>query len=412
MKNIQVTSPHLYVCRDSNGANSKGTHPNDINQNQFEQHMLGNILIALTILCYGLLASLMLKGKPAGDYAVGYSFALLIGGAAFALVSGLLAWNMNLNHCFDWASPLFLRYRNWLVFLGWVSFFLAIMWSLEFGGQKIESDTPFLLRCLSWSRIYLLIPLLVLIPSFYLLNVARPEGFAPSWVKICMQAGMGISFAVALVIFGGFAGLWLKGSVNMFQAQRAWLAERNSDYKAQVEYIHNFQEPTIEGLLKYTHPRGDKQLRTLATAKIKSSATWEDELIAILSKKDLERVYVYEDNTRYVYGFLDLNKLDHPEKFIQPIQYSLKVLSNRIRKSVEDAYNLELGLTDVDAVCRVLDAQFKDKASEFRPAMLNLQQALERPAPERKNTEHRKAYEKELKLFRASVKEWLASNPG
>lgn len=374
--------------------------------------MLGNIFLALTILCYGLLASLMLKGKPAGDYAVGYSYALLFGGAGFALTSGLLAWNMNLNHCFDWAAPLFLRYRNWLVFLGWVSFFIAILWSLEYGGKKVEGGMPFFMQWLSWSRIYLLIPLLVFIPSFYLLNVARPEGMAPSWVKICMQTGMAISFVIALVIFGGFARLWLQGRVNMFQAKSAWLSERDSEYKSALDYINNFNESNIEGLLKFTHPRGDKQLRTLATAKIKSFENWENDLIAVLTKKDLERVYVYEDNTRHVYGFLDGNKLEHPEKFIQPIQYSLKVLTNRIRKSVDDAYDLELGLTDIDAVCRILDAQFKDKAAEFRPAMLHLQQALERPAPERKNTEHRKAYEKELKLFRASVKEWLASNPG
>ncbi len=309
----------MYVCRNSNGAQCKVSHPNDINQNQLEQHMIGNIFLALTLLCYGLLASVLLKTKPGGDYAVGYSYALLFGGAAFAVTSGLLAWNMNLNHCFDWATPLFLRYRNWLVFLGWVSFVIAIMVSLDLGGKKVESGMPFFMQLLSWSRIYILIPLLVLIPSFYLLNVARPEGIAPSWVKICMQTGMAISFVIALVVFGAFVRLWLKDGVNMLLARSSWLSERNSEYKAALEYINNFQEPSIEGLLKFTHPRGDKQLRTLATAKIKSYGNWEDDLIAILTKKDLERVYVYEDNTRFVYGFMDLNLLDHPEKFIQPI---------------------------------------------------------------------------------------------
>jgi hypothetical protein len=196
----------------------------------------------------------------------------------------------------------------------------------------------------------------------------------------------------------------------MFQARSAWLTERSSEYKASLDSINNFQEPSIEGLLKYTHPRGDKQLRTLATAKIKSFEHWEDDLIAVLTQKDLERVYVYEDNTRFVYGFMEDNKVEHPEKFVQPILYSLRVLSIRIRKSVEDPYNLELGLTDISRVCHVLETQFKDKAAEFKPAMLRLQQALETSAPERKNQEHKKAYARELKAFRAAVNEWLAAN--
>ena len=80
--------------------------------------MLGNILFVITLLFFGGLANLLQKPMPGGDYRVGYAYAYLIVGAGFIISTGLLAWNMNVNHCFDWI----LRYRNWLVFVGWVAF--------------------------------------------------------------------------------------------------------------------------------------------------------------------------------------------------------------------------------------------------------------------------------------------------
>jgi hypothetical protein len=70
--------------------------------------MIGNILIAIVFIFYGLLTYLMLNPKPGGDYGVGYSFGLLIYGAGFILFTGLLAWNMNLNQSFDWMPIHFL----------------------------------------------------------------------------------------------------------------------------------------------------------------------------------------------------------------------------------------------------------------------------------------------------------------
>lgn len=370
--------------------------------------MLGNILIIITLIFYGCLFNLLLKPMPGGDYGVGYSFAYFIYVAGFIISSGLLAWNMNLNHCFDWIPASFLRYRNWLVFLGWLSFVVAIIWSLEYNSKKVENEFPQFMSWFTWSRIYIWLPLLMLIPALYLINVQRLAGFAPLWVKIPIQTGFSVSFLIALVILGTFGAFWVQGRIKMIASKSNWITERLSDYKAELEYINNYKEPTIEGLLKYVDL--DDQRENAAIAKIKSYKNWENDLIEILAKKDLEKIYVYEDNTRYVYAFLDGNKIEHPEKFIQSILSSLKVLNIRVRKSLDDPYDLELGLTDIEVVCRVLETQFKDRATEFRPSLLKLQQALEMVPPERKNKDHIKSYNKEVKKYRLAVKNWLESN--
>lgn len=153
--------------------------------------------------------------------------------------------------------------------------------------------------------------------------------------------------------------------------------EKLSDYKATLESIANYNESTTTGLLKFAHPKNDKTQREAATVKIKSFENWEQDLIDILGQKNLEEIYVYDDPTYFVYAFLDGNKMEHPEKFIQPIQSSLKVLNIRVGKSLDDPYNLELGVSDIELVCRVLEEQFKNYAKEFKPAMIKIQETLD-----------------------------------
>lgn len=370
--------------------------------------MLGNILIVLVVIFYGCLVSLLLKPMPSGDYGVGYSLGYFIYVAGFIIASGLLAWNMNLNHCFDWLPASFLRYRNWLVFLGWISFVVAIIWSLDYNSKWIEGEFPEFMRWFAQSKAYIWLPLLMLIPSLYLINAQRLAGFAPFWIKIPIQTGFSVSFLIALVILGTFGTFWVQGRMKMIASKSTWITERLSFYKAELEFINDYKEPTVKGLLKFVDL--DDQRENAAIAKIKSYKNWENDLIEILAKKDLEKIYVYEDYTRYVYAFLDGNKIEHPEKFIHPIIYSLNVLTIRIRKSLDDPYDLELGLTHLDVVCRVLETQFKDRATEFRPSMLKLQKVLELDPPERKNKDHAKSYSKEVKKYRLAIKDWLESN--
>ncbi|MBK8449504.1 MAG: hypothetical protein IPO78_06450 [Saprospiraceae bacterium] len=372
--------------------------------------MLGNILFVLVIIIYGFLVNLLLKPMPGGDYGVGYSFAWLIYLAGFIISTGLLVWNMNLNHCFDWFPTSIMKYRNWLVFLGWISFVFALIWSLEYHTKIIGSEFPQFMTWFIRSRVYFWLPLLLLIPSVYLINVQSLSGFAPFWVKFLIQAGFFVSQIIAIGILYTFGKFWVQQRLNGIQLEKNHKTEKLSDYKATLESIANYNESTTTGLLKFAHPKNDKTQREAATVKIKSFENWEQDLIDILGQKNLEEIYVYDDPTYFVYAFLDGNKMEHPEKFIQPIQSSLKVLNIRVGKSLDDPYNLELGVSDIELVCRVLEEQFKNYAKEFKPAMIKIQETLDIIPPERKNEQHKKSYIETHHKYKLAVNNWLKLN--
>jgi len=372
--------------------------------------MLGNILIFFVLIFYGFLANLMLRPKPGGDYGVGYSFGIMIYSAGFIITTGLLTWIMSLNYCFDWISGSFLPYRNWLVFLGWVSFVMSILWSLEYSHKKVDTVIPSFMNWFTWSRIYFWLPILIIIPSFYLLNTQEKSDFSALWPKIMLQAGFSFSVLISLVLLGVFMIAKANRQVKKIEARMAHLSEGLSAYNASFDYINNYNEATIDGLLKYVHPESESKRRNAAIAKIISFPNWENDLIRILTKENLHQIYVYDDNTYYVYTFLDVHKVEHPELFIQPIIYSLNVMAKRIKASLNDPYNLEISRSDIELVCRVLEAQFKMAAKEFRPSILKLKAILEIDPPERMNKQHIKSYNRHVKAYREAVKNWLESN--
>lgn len=351
---------------------------------------------------------------PGGDYGVGYAFAWFIYTGGFMISTGLLAWNMNLHRCFDWMSTSFLRHRHWLVFLGWISFTVAIIWSLESRTGKNMNEFPTFMHLFTRSRVYIWLPLLLLIPGLYFLNAPRIDGFAPSWARIIMITGFSVSLLVGAGIFWTFGKFWIGRRLDMVQWNIANKMERLSDYqsayKAAFEKIKTYDEPTIAGLLKYAVPENDRKLKDAATAKLKSFNNWEQDLIGILTIEDLENIYVFNDDTYYVYAFMIGNKVEHPELFLKPIQYSLKVLTNRVTTCIEDPYCFELGRIGVEVVGPALEAQFKDRAIDFRPYMLKLQEALALQAPERMNKQRLKSFNRTLKEYRLVVKNWLESN--
>jgi hypothetical protein len=355
--------------------------------------MFGNILFVITLIFFGFLANLLQKPMPGGDYGVGYSYAFLILGAGFVISTGLLAWNMNLNHCFDWLPASYLRYRNWLVLVGWIAFVTATFWGLEY------------------HKAFILLHLLVFGSCFYLINAQKVAGFPPTWAKTSIQVGFLVSLLIALVIFGLFAKSWVQRRAGRFQGLMAWQTERKAEYQKALDDIQNYNDSTIVGLLKYVEKGNDKQLRNNAIAKIKSFEHWESDLIGVLTQKDLATRWAYNDDSRYVYAFLEDNSVEHREKFIEPIKYSLKVFAIRAENDLDDPYKRELWSLNLEAFCRVLEAQFKDYAKEFKPGMMKLQQVLAVEYPERKSEKHIKWYNKTVKAYRLAVKNWLDANP-
>jgi hypothetical protein len=350
--------------------------------------MLGNILIVISLICYGLLANLLSKPMPGGDYGVGYSYAFMFYGAGFVISTGLLAWNMNLNHCFDWV----LRYRNLIVFVGWIAFVTMTFWSLEY------------------HKAFILLHLLIFGLCIYLINAQQTEGFPPVWAKTAMRVGFAASLLIAVGIFGAFGKVRVINSIHKIQSKIASLSSGHAHYKATLEKIINHNDTSIHDLLEYVDPNKDNILRKNAIAKIKTYPDWEEQMLGFLMQKNLATVWAYEAHAQHVYSFLDENKVEHPEKFIEPIKYNLKAYAIRARNDLDDPYNRELWSLNVEVFCRVLESQFKDYAKEFKPGMLKLQQVLAAEYPERISEKHIKWYDKTVKAYRLAVKNWLEAN--
>lgn len=126
-------------------------------------------------------------------------------------------------------------------------------------------------------------------------------------------------------------------------------------------------------------------------------------LIHILEGKEIE-------NICSVYRFLDGNKIEHQGNFIQPIKNSLTLLTYEVKKSIKDPSNYELTRINYETVCRVLDAQFKDSAAEFRPNLLTLQQVLDTTPTKRSDTNYAQGFNEIVQKSRIAVKNWLDTN--
>lgn len=148
-------------------------------------------------------------------------------------------------------------------------------------------------------------------------------------------------------------------------------------------------------LLYYSGKSYDEPIRNAALTKIKACKSLEEDLIDILEK----------DRTAYdVFNFLDDNKVDHPERFIEPIIKNLTNINKEMRESITDPYS---SIYDIEVLLRVLEEQFKDSTSKFKPHILKLQEILETPiAKNRVYTDTEKSNHT-LYKNREEVKNWL-----
>lgn len=369
--------------------------------------MIANILLILTILFYYGLAKLTSKPMPGGDYGVGYAYAWIFSISGFVITSGLLAWNMNWNHCFDWIA----KHRNWLVFFGWLLFIAAAIFSVEYQNKWPEGKFPIFMQWLTIAKIHIWLPILIFIPCLYLINASRIPMLPFSGMKNILLAGCLFSCIVSSGLLWTYGKYKVGQRISLLQNIKNWQNNRDSAYQESLNYIRNYNDSTINGLLKFVEYGNEEKRRQLAIEKIKTFPDWEGELIRILTEKDLDKIFIYHDDTYYVYAFLDGNIVPHPEKFVKPFIYSLKIMTIRAERDLNDAYAWDIGMLNLITVCKVFNGQFKPYAKELRPAMLKLNHALNGEAKERMNEDRRRGYEKILKKYRKEVENWLKNNP-
>ncbi|GAB3999931.1 hypothetical protein GCM10028807_51560 [Spirosoma daeguense] len=338
--------------------------------------IFGYILFGIVTLCYVGLAMLT-ASKPnlTGDSAMGYGLGLAFFGLAFTLSSLALTIVANLNGGFASVSseP---STRTMFVMVVWLlvalSTFFCAVFKWEWHG---DSTYPQFLR---WMAVYqgqIWAPLPWLMVCLLALN--------PGWQASLPGNSLKILFWISLAINGLYSGGLLVGYFrDAARTAEVKMAARTEDEKRwhQIrldEIAAHKPSDSILGLLKYSSPYQDSDVRQAALIKIKSHPDWEAQLLTLLQNK----YYCQE-----VYYFLNGNAVDHPDQFIQPLQQSITTLSERIRAEIIDSNNLQSWSFDSYGIEHLLDAidgQFKQQRNDLYPSVLKLKKALVTKRPER-----------------------------
>lgn len=339
--------------------------------------ILTYLFFAATALAYFGLAMLT-ASKPslAGDSAMGYGLGLAFLGFCFTVCSLALTITMLAKGSFHWVSNnsgtrTLIIVASWL-FIALTTFFCA---AFKWEFPKDNNPYPAFLHWLAVNHGQIWIPFLWLGACFISLNSGLQVTLPPNTLKILFWSG----FITSTIYSAGLAFGYLSDSAQRFEAQQA--SQKADDDKWHQQVLddiaaHKPTDPIVNLLAQTTQVRPEDS-RAAALAKVKEHPNWENEIVAVLDNKD-----------RYteVYYFLDGNKVEHPEKFVEPLNRSILWLADKIRADIKDSNNLQdwsFSMYHIDNLLRGIDSQSWGKDVDFSPAFTKLAQALKTTPPER-----------------------------
>ncbi|HNM23853.1 MAG TPA: hypothetical protein PKL15_00435 [Saprospiraceae bacterium] len=374
---------------------------------------MGYLSFALTLFFYiGLILINIYLSKPhRGENAMGLGMILSVVGIGFTICSLILTFSIGSKGGFDWVSPQG-RTRNLWIWAGWL-FMMVAVFDSSFFESGWYHDFPDFLRRLVKSIEQMWIPILIFVAYFIFLNTELNTRVSSNTYKTTLTIAFGLAALMVLGIIFGWMRQQIVHKIAVDQAKTEEVlkygADRSWYFKNSMDYINAHNEKTITRLLSYTVKDKDRDeneneiIRNAAVAKIKSYEQWETDVIHILEGK--EEGSIYE-----AYGFLDGNKVEHPDNFIIPIKNSIARVTTIAQKSINDPDDLYLGSTNIVSLCHILDAQFKDSAAEFRPNMVRLQQVLDTTPAKRSDKKYAEGFDEILQKSRLAVNNWLAAN--
>ena len=347
--------------------------------------MFGNLLFGLTGLVYIVLSLFVLQPAPSGsDQNYGWATSALVLIAAYCVCSLLLTINITANGGFNWISDATLK-RNAIVAILWLGMVVGVVYcTLKPEYHKFYQLTGFA-RLLSHSISYgaTWLPLLMLIPYYFLLKPEWRDTLSPNLFKIPLVLACVIGFLLPLT-----PKIILK-SFKKFD-------ERELAFNEAMNNIERYQ--AVMSLLYYTSKSYDEQIRNAALAKIKANKNLEDELIDILE----------QGNPYPVFEFLDENTVKHPERFIKPIVKSFSRMTADMHEGIVNPY--KGGAFDVGPLLRVLEGQFNGSTAVFKPHILKLQEIMETPPAKNRVYDDTEQCNEALYKYREEVKNWLAKH--
>jgi len=346
--------------------------------------MAGYIFLVLTLLFY---ICLIFIKPSAGHNDIISGFLLLAFYGIGFISSGMLTIKVVQHGGFDWVSAQSST-RNIIVGIAWISMTMATLICLDLEATSQPNELRQFFHWLAKSKSLIWMPLLMLVPYFFLLNTDLRASVPPNAYKIPLMIGFGISALIVL-------GLLFIG-----KKKKEPLDKSKLSYERAVEIIDN--SPSGDpGIWQFAARNMDERVRKYALNKIKENQHWEKDMINELN-----------GNNRYygVYAYLDGNRVEHPEQFIEPIKHNISDFAYKISSSIQPpefgSNNLDEDFfrysVDVERLCRVLEEHFKDSSAVFRPNMIEVQKALELE-PLNRHVEIRNKY-------RIAVKNWLEAN--
>lgn len=347
--------------------------------------MIGYLLFGLTFLTYILIGMLALTPGTGGDQ-FGHSYSAFVLIIAYGLCSLLLTINITINGGFNWISDSTFK-RNVIVVILWVGMMAIALCTLERTEYHKYYHLTGFVRSLSIFISYgaIWLPLLILIPYLLFLKPEWRESFSPILFKIPLVVGCAVGF------------LWLstpKIVSSILAKSYKEYDDRELAFNDAMANIDKYQD--VMSLLYYTDKTYDEQLRSTALAKIKASKNLEDDLMGIL-----------ETGSPYgVFDFLDENKVEHPERFTEPIVKSFTTMTADMHEGIVNPY--KGGAFDVGPLLRVLEGQFNGSIEVFKPHMLKLQEVMETPPSKSRVYDDPAKCDETLNTYREEVKNWLA----
>lgn len=348
--------------------------------------MIGYLLFGLTFLIYIAMGAFSLQPSPSGDK-FGYAYSAFVLIIAYALCSLLLTIYIVATGGFNWISETTIK-RNIIVAILWLSMMTVAYCTLgrtEY--HKFYQLTGFV-RLLSFVIYYAAVwaPLLILIPYFYLLKPEERDTISPVFVKTPLVLGCIVGILL-LLMPKIMSGVLLK-SFKEFD-------ERELAFNAAMDNIEKYQ--AVMSLLYYASDYYDEQIRSAALTKIKASKTLEAELIEILE---------HGSSPYPVFEFLEEHKVEHPERFIEPIVKSFARITADMHEGIVSPY--KGGAFDIGALLRVLEGQFNGSIAIFKPHIIKLQEVMDTPPAKSRVYDDVEQCNAKLNKYREEVKSWLA----
>lgn len=328
---------------------------------------MGNFFLACTILSITLLFMLTSLSPGVGDRGMSYSIGFFICLVLLIISTGPLFFYLGNQNKLGWmVGQNDLRFLT--LFASWALFAGTIFFMSAFRNDWNETEVmPIYLRKMALAYATIWISLLILIPIFWSINYYKEGVVPPGWIKYSMFVG----YSFCLLTFLGLGiGYTKANSIRRHLTETQAPVVGSESYELNKINSHQLTDP-ITDVLYYSGPAQDRKIRNAAVAKAKQHPGWEEEIIRLLNGTQ---------GTYEIIEFLSANKVDHPEKFPDALNAAIRNKAEKIKNS--DSYiqaddKFQFLNENIPKLLRALDKQFILPGVDYRPALMELSEALE-----------------------------------